>query len=237
MSNDTFVFRKKWRDAIKDYDPHIKFEVYEAVILYATEGITSPLSTISAMAFNFIKSDIDKDQQNYEIRCEKNRLNGRKGGRPKTQSLSSVTPPTQSLSPEPNKPYNNSDSNNDSECKHKNDKHSITNGVSLTPTVQPSLSERQTQFLDSLKPYFSRYTEPLVMRFFAYWAEETQDKTRMKFELEPTWNTRSRLIRWVNSEKSPPQPHATTTYQTAAQRTRTDLQQGAEAIFAKRRSQ
>lgn len=46
MSNDTFVFRKKWRDAIKDYDPHIKFEVYEAVILYATEGIIDRKSVV-----------------------------------------------------------------------------------------------------------------------------------------------------------------------------------------------
>jgi hypothetical protein len=35
------------------------------------------------MAFNFIKVDLDRSNNNYEIRCEKNRINGIKGGRPR----------------------------------------------------------------------------------------------------------------------------------------------------------
>tara|TARA_R100001530_G_scaffold99380_1_gene69073 strand:- start:3114 stop:3785 length:672 start_codon:yes stop_codon:yes gene_type:complete len=39
--------------------------------------------------------------------------------------------------------------------------------------------------------------------FLEYWTEETKSKTnpRMKFELERTWNTKKRLLRWKNNNE------------------------------------
>jgi len=35
--------------------------------------------------------------------------------------------------------------------------------------------------------------------FFNYWSEENHSKTKMKYELEKTWNLEKRLKRWVNN--------------------------------------
>jgi hypothetical protein len=35
--------------------------------------------------------------------------------------------------------------------------------------------------------------------FFNYWSEENHSKTKMKYELERTWNLEKRLKRWVNN--------------------------------------
>lgn len=41
------------------------------------------LSPAAKMAFSFIKSQLDRDMKAYEIKCNKNRENGKLGGRPK----------------------------------------------------------------------------------------------------------------------------------------------------------
>tara|TARA_R110000751_G_scaffold136245_1_gene239215 strand:+ start:5912 stop:6550 length:639 start_codon:yes stop_codon:yes gene_type:complete len=35
--------------------------------------------------------------------------------------------------------------------------------------------------------------------FFNYWSEENHSKTKMKYEIEKTWNLEKRLKRWVNN--------------------------------------
>ena len=37
------------------------------------------------MAFSFIKTQLDRDREKYQARCEKNRENAKKGGRPKKE--------------------------------------------------------------------------------------------------------------------------------------------------------
>lgn len=68
-----FVFRKEWREALKDYDAEVRAEVYEAILAYAFEGIVIEMSDLSRMAFNFIKLSIDAMQEAYKEKCERNR--------------------------------------------------------------------------------------------------------------------------------------------------------------------
>lgn len=68
-----FVFRKEWREALKDYSAEVRAEVYEAILAYAFEGIVIEMSDLSKMAFNFIKLSIDAMQEAYKEKCERNR--------------------------------------------------------------------------------------------------------------------------------------------------------------------
>ena len=68
-----FVFRKEWREALKDYSAEVRAEVYEAILAYAFEGIVIEMSDLSRMAFNFIKLSIDAMQEAYKEKCERNR--------------------------------------------------------------------------------------------------------------------------------------------------------------------
>ena len=68
-----FVFRKEWREALKDYSAEVRAEVYEAILAYAFEGIVIEMNDLSKMAFNFIKLSIDAMQEAYKEKCERNR--------------------------------------------------------------------------------------------------------------------------------------------------------------------
>lgn len=81
-----FVFYKEWKEAIKDLPDDIRLEIYESIIEYAATGDIQGLKPMAKVAFNFIKADIDRDIEKYVSMAERNKSNGNKGGRPKTQN-------------------------------------------------------------------------------------------------------------------------------------------------------
>ena len=70
------------------------------------------------------------------------------------------------------------------------------------------LVKRRVAFVESLQPYVATYGEVLIKEFIDYWCETNVSKTRMRFEIESTWETESRLLRWATNKgfqkKTPP---------------------------------
>ena len=60
-------------------------QLLRAIMLYEETGKITELNGMLKMAFSFIKTQLDKDRQKYKEKCEKNKRNGSKGGRPKKQ--------------------------------------------------------------------------------------------------------------------------------------------------------
>ncbi len=64
-----------------------------------------------------------------------------------------------------------------------------------------NLNERQMAFYNSLNIYKNEFSEKTVNDFYSYWSEPNKIKTKMKFELEKTWDTKRRLRRWKDNEE------------------------------------
>ena len=63
-------------------------ELITAIFDYAEHGRTEEqLSPCAELAFSFIADVLDLDRADYEARCEQNRENGKKGGRPKKDAF------------------------------------------------------------------------------------------------------------------------------------------------------
>lgn len=77
-----FIFDTDWFECLGDQPEGVRLDVYEAVMEYAATGTDPELKPMAKLAFNFIKKQIDKHRSRYEERCERNRINGNKGGRP-----------------------------------------------------------------------------------------------------------------------------------------------------------
>ena len=59
-------------------------QLLSAIYEYQMNGeVSVEMNPIVAMAFSFVRSDMDRDAEKYEEKCAKNRANGRKGGRPR----------------------------------------------------------------------------------------------------------------------------------------------------------
>lgn len=56
-----------------------------AIMKYEKTHEEPKLEGMMKMAFSFIKAQLDRDREKYNNKCEKNRENGAKGGRPKKE--------------------------------------------------------------------------------------------------------------------------------------------------------
>lgn len=60
--------------------------------------------------------------------------------------------------------------------------------------------KRRKLFYEELIPYVERYGEDMVRKFFEYWTEPNKSGTKMKYEIEKTWDLARRLGTWNNRE-------------------------------------
>ena len=60
-------------------------KLIRAIFIYENTGEVEELDGMLKMAFSFIKTQLDRDREKYQARCEKNKENAKKGGRPKKQ--------------------------------------------------------------------------------------------------------------------------------------------------------
>lgn len=81
-----------------------------------------------------------------------------------------------------------------------NNDNNVKKGVSKL-----SLTERQTNFIETLKEFKSKYSRDTLNAFYYYWTEPNQTKTKMRCELEKTWDTSRRLANWARREKAMPE--------------------------------
>ncbi len=86
-----------------------KGRLLTAMLLYARTGQVQKLSGNERFLWPILKSKIDMDRAAYQEKCEKNRLNGKKGGRPSENPT--VILQTQQETQEPKKPNQNHNQN------------------------------------------------------------------------------------------------------------------------------
>lgn len=58
-SNDTFIFKQQWHRVLRQFSPRVRCEVFDAVMQYCADGTVGKLSTAAAVAFAFIREEID----------------------------------------------------------------------------------------------------------------------------------------------------------------------------------
>ena len=89
----SFVFYIEYREHLSMLPPEQVGELMFALMDYQETGEVPdlPKGSALAMCFSFIKARMDKDNFKYEEKCERNRSNGKKGGRPTKETEISKT--------------------------------------------------------------------------------------------------------------------------------------------------
>jgi hypothetical protein len=91
-----------------------------------------------------------------------------------------------------------------SEGINNNDKTPINkivkdNNTSINNTSTNNISNRRNEFVFEVLSF--DYEESILNGFVDYWTEPNKSKSKMKFELEKTWETKRRLKTWANNQK------------------------------------
>lgn len=97
-----------------------------------------------------------------------------------------------------------------------------------------TLTKRKDEFYQSLIPFLDKYQKEMVRDFFEYWSEPNKAKTKMRFELEKTWDTSRRLATWAkrdnNFNSNGQRFNTTSNYESATDRKRREQQEYANRL-------
>ena len=95
--------------------------------------------------------------------------------------------------------------------KKKKDKKNLSDRESTPIETMPPATDaahaatlaRREKFYALLVPYVDRYGKEMIRSFFNYWSELNKSGTKMRFELEKTWELSRRLSTWAARERCP----------------------------------
>src|SRR3990167_10708746 len=62
------------------------------------------------------------------------------------------------------------------------------------------IEEREKAFINALTPFLENYGKEMLNSFYRYWSEKNPKKTKMKFEIQKTWELSKRLANWSRKE-------------------------------------
>lgn len=71
--NDSFILYTSYYALIEGLTDEQLGQLTRAIFLYARDGKTISLEPVVRMAFAFIKDNIERNQDKYQAKCEKNR--------------------------------------------------------------------------------------------------------------------------------------------------------------------
>lgn len=176
IGEDTHIPEKRVRSAIQ------RLAKSKQIIIKAT----NKFSYISICNYeNYQESEKTKGQTKGKQRGDKGRAGGQSKGEPTEEE------------------YKNIDISNDiSSIEGKN---SVAAPVAAQPPATEvkairTLEDREREFMQQVAGYSGTYPGEMLDSFAAYWSEPNKSRTKLKFELEKTWDLSRRLSTWAKNE-------------------------------------
>ena len=156
---------------------------------------------VLAMTFAVFKSQLDRGLEKYESICKKRtEAINKRWERYKSMQLDSSDTneynSIQNIQMNTNRTNSESDSHSESEEKKESKKKKVD-----AAHAAALLEERKEDFYKSLIPFVTQYGKEMVRAFFDYWTEPNKSNSKMRFELERTWDVSRRLGKWASNDK------------------------------------
>lgn len=73
-------------------------------------------------------------------------------------------------------------------------------GASAPDIKKNDLDKKQKDFYQLLVPLVNEYGKKMIREFFDYWSEPNKSKTKLRWEMEKTWDLKKRLDRWRSND-------------------------------------
>lgn len=179
---DSSIFYRSFYDAIKTLPAVNQIEVYNAIFEYSFNFVEVELQGLSNTIFMLIKPQLMANNKRFE--------NGKKA---KQKQNISKTEAKQKQSRSKIKANNN---NNVNVNVNENVNENLFYVASATNN---NIEVRKKIFYESLIPYLNIYPKEMIRKFFDYWVEPNKSKTKMRFEMQKTWEPKLRLSNWANN--------------------------------------
>jgi len=154
-------------------------KLFKHILRYVNDENPQTNDMIINIAFEPIKQQLKRDLQKWEGIREKRSLAGKASAKSKKQK------PTKSTSVK--------------SVEQKPTKSTVNVNVSVNDNV---INNKQVIFLESLKEFQKEFSTKIVQEFYDYWSEPNQSKTKIRYELEKTWDSKRRLKTWIRNKQN-----------------------------------
>lgn len=134
MAKNTILVYTDLMEQLEELSLEERGIILTAMIKYQMGEELPKMSKLLKLVFIPIRQSIDRDNDAYERKCEKNRENGKLGGRPKNQT---VTLETERFSEKPKK----ADNDNENDIDNDNGSDSGNDNADIQPL--PALTQRE----------------------------------------------------------------------------------------------
>lgn len=81
-------------------------------------------------------------------------------------------------------------------------KETIVKETILEQSKKKDIDSRKLEFSETLKPFIEVYGREMCLDFYYYWTEENKSKSKLRYELQKTWNLSGRLRTWAKNDKN-----------------------------------
>lgn len=134
MTKDGFVIYKSFYAPIQSLSDESLGKLFRAIFEYQIHGVCVELPVELTMAFNFFKTKFESDNIKYEAIVNRNKENGRKGGRPLKEDTNNENPKNPLGFLEPKKADKDKDKDKDKIGEDKENKEERDKSLSKKAT-------------------------------------------------------------------------------------------------------
>lgn len=84
--------------------------------------------------------------------------------------------------------------------EHKNNPIKNNQEEGIGASTQKTIDEKKNEFKTSIAPFVGEFSKSICNEFYSYWSEVSKNGKKLKWEMQPTWETRKRLLRWKKND-------------------------------------
>ena len=179
-NKNTIQVYRDWKKTFDYLSDEEAGQLIKHFFSYVNDDNPKQPTGIVGMAWIPIESQLKRDLKKWENICERNAINGAKGGRPKN--------PVGYLgkSENPKKPQK---ADKDKDKDKDKDIYKYIN-----------IEERKLQFGKLLQPFKDKYSVSILKDFYEYWTEHGLRDKKMRFEKEKSFGVARRLSTWSKNQ-------------------------------------
>lgn len=185
MSNRTcFLYYKDWAELLLKMPEDLRLRIDDAIKRYVLFAEEPTDKEVLFSMFGIMRQQIDRDDAKWEQtrleRVEYGRLGGLAKASLSKDKLARVG-------------YKVKDKDKEYKERTKVPKKSIS--------LPKSIEDRRKDFENSVRPYLDQYGQELCTEFCGYWTEPNKNNSKMRFELQKTWEVGRRLSTWKRNQE------------------------------------
>lgn len=175
----SFVAYSDWYGMFKALPDEVAGKLIKHIFSYVNDENPITEDFVINALFEQVKSTLKRDLKKWEEQQEQRKQAGIRSAEVRKQNATLVN--ARSFS--------------------STDSVSVSDNVNNKKESKPSLETRSIAFKETLRPFLNQYGKDMLTSFYNYWSEPNQNKTKMLFEMQKTWDNSRRLANWSKREK------------------------------------